>query len=367
MARIACITPMYFSDASYIGGGERYPLNLSRGVVESTGGAYEVEMISFGAEPFRRPLYPGVTLRVLKAAVKPINTLDVVSWELPRAIADCDLVHIHQAYTRCSEHALLAARQQKKPIVITDHGGMTSGLGPSLGSLELADEVVCYSEFGAAQYTTTRPIRLVKGGVDGHHFRPSETPVERDRVLYVGRILPHKGIDRLIKALPEDMPLSICGRPYHADYFEYLKTLCRGKEVMFFTDLDDAAIQSLYRRSWANVLPSVYRDHYGVTYLWPELMGFTLLEAMACGTPAICSRVAAMPEYVDHGETGFIFDEIDDLREILTTLANDRDLVERMGRKARKVIEEHYDFRVAGAKLAGVYERLLGRRAEVAA
>ena len=61
------------------------------------------------------------------------------------------------------------------------------------------------------------------------------------------------------------------------------------------------------------MLPSVYRDCYGHAHLAPELMGLTLLEAMACGTPAICSRVAAMPEFIREGETGFVFDTPEDL------------------------------------------------------
>ncbi len=68
------------------------------------------------------------------------------------------------------------------------------------------------------------------------------------------------------------------------------------------TDADDTAILDLYRRAFALVLPSVYRDCYGNTQSAPELMGFSLLEAMACGTPAICSRVGGMPEYVRDGE-----------------------------------------------------------------
>ena len=48
MAKIACLTPNYFSDESYIGGGERYPLNLSRGIVEASGGRHTVEILSFG-------------------------------------------------------------------------------------------------------------------------------------------------------------------------------------------------------------------------------------------------------------------------------------------------------------------------------
>ena len=127
------LTPQYFDDRSYIGGGERMPLNWARGVAEASGGAYAVEIISFGEHPSRTVLYPDVTLRVLKAARRPSNPLDVVSWELPAAFADADLVHIHQAFTRCSEVGLLVAKQQGKPICVTDHGGGTSRRGDHRG------------------------------------------------------------------------------------------------------------------------------------------------------------------------------------------------------------------------------------------
>ena len=119
--RIEHLTLLYFEDRSYIGGGERLPLNWARGVVEASRGAYAVEIISFGAQPSCEVLYPGVPLRVLKATRRPANPLDVVSWELPAAIADADFVHIHQAFTRCSEMGLLAAKQQCKPVCVSDH------------------------------------------------------------------------------------------------------------------------------------------------------------------------------------------------------------------------------------------------------
>jgi len=368
VAKIACLTPMYFSDQSYIGGGERYPLNLSRGVVEGSGGAYSVDLISFGPTTRSYPIGPGLTVKVLAAARPPLNPLDVVSWELPAALADVDLVHIHQAYTRCAEVALLVAKQQGKPIVVTDHGGTTSTLGTSVGSLELADHIISNSQFGASLYRTSTPITVIKGGVDGAHFAPPKVRPARDRVLYVGRLLPHKGIDNLIRALPPELPLTVCGRPYHADYFEVLKGLAAGKDVTFVTDADDHAILDLYRRAWANVLPSVYRDYYGQTHLCPELMGFTLLEAMACGTPAICSNVAGTTEYVIDGVTGYVFDDIPMLTDRLRGLANDPALVERLGRQARRQVDQEYDLRVAGARMVEVYDSLIARaRAGVAA
>jgi glycosyltransferase involved in cell wall biosynthesis len=137
--------------------------------------------------------------------------------------------------------------------------------------------------------------------------------------------------------------------------------------VEFITDADDDTIRDLYGRAWVNVLPSVYLDCYGIPYLAPELMGFTLLEAMACGTPVICSRVAAMPEFVIEGETGFIFDNQDQLTEQLLKLAEDPHLVEKMGWQARLAVEQQYDLKVAGAKLWAVYESLLSEYMEVAA
>ena len=54
------------------------------------------------------------------------------------------------------------------------------------------------------------------------------------------------------------------------------------------------------------VLPSVYRTSIGTETAVPELLGQTLLEGMACETPAICTNVASLPEVVEDGVTGFV-------------------------------------------------------------
>ena len=365
--KLAYLTPLYFDDASCIGGGERYPHNLAVGVATHSDGEFEVDLISYGPESLTRAICPGVTLKVLRAARKPRVSLDVVSWDVPEAIANADLVHIHMAYTRSNEVAMLAAKIQRKPVVVTDHGGHSSWLGASLGILDLADQITCYSDFGKSFYRTSTPITVVKGGVNGDQFTPPSRRLKRDRVLYVGRLLPHKGIDNLIKALPDGLKLTVCGRPYHPEYFALLKSLATGKDVEFVTDADDAKILELYRRAWVNVLPSVYRDCYGTSHVAPELMGFTLLEAMACGTPAICANTAAMPEFVRHGETGFVFDTIEELSEQLSMLATTPELVERMGRAARHAIDTEFDLKVVARTMADIYRNLIERREEAVA
>jgi glycosyltransferase involved in cell wall biosynthesis len=96
-------------------------------------------------------------------------------------------------------------------------------------------------------------------------------------------------------------------------------------------------------------------------------MGFTLLEAMACGTPALCSRVGGMPEYVRDGETGFICDTPQELTARLRLLAGDPALADRLGRRARQVVEDEYDLKVAGRKMLEIYEHLMAQRHEAVA
>jgi len=360
--KVAYLTPLYFSDQSCIGGGERYPTNLATGVVHASKGGCRVELISYGQQSMRKELSPGVTLRVLRTDHLPPNVLDVGSWELPSAVREADVVHIHQAFTRSSEAGYLAAKLQGKPIVVSDHGGTSSVLGVQIGVLDMVDRVIAYSQFGANMLRTKTHIEIIRGGVDGKWFCPPEVRSKRTHVLAVQRLLPHKGIDRVIRALPKGLPLKVVGRPYSPDYLNMLHELARGKDVQFVTDADDSVTRELYRTAWVNVLGSVYKDCYGNMIVQPELMGLTLLESMGCGTPAICSRVGGMPEFVEHGETGFIYDTLDELTEYLERLATNPAEVERMGRNARESVEKIYDLRVCGKKALGVYREVSSRR-----
>jgi glycosyltransferase involved in cell wall biosynthesis len=357
LRRAVYVTPLYFDEESYLGGGERYPLNLARALV-GTGG-YEVEIVSYGdsASVRKLPLADGLTLRVLPAARRRPGS-ERLSWEIISAVREADLVHIHQIFSRPSEVALLVAKLFGKPVCATDHGGATSRLGRSLGMLDLADRITCYSRFGGSLIESRTAVDLVPGGVDDTFFTPASVG-PRDRLVYVGRVMPHKGIDRLLAALPAEIPLWICGRPYHAEYYQLLRTLARNKQVTFVTDVDDDELRNLYRRALAVVLPSVYVDCYGTPQPWPELMGFSLLEGMACGAPAICSRVGGMPEFVEHGETGFVFDELTQLTDYLTRLADDPTLVERMGAEGRRQVVTRYGLASAGATMRSIYDEIL--------
>ena len=357
MRQIAYLTPLYFDEESYLGGGERYPLNLAKGVVKS--GEFEVTLISYGDAARSLSLAPGVRLSVLPSARRRPGS-ERLAWEILDVIREADLVHIHQAFTRSGEVGLLVSKLLGRPVCITDHGGAASALGRSLGMLELADRVTCYSRFGAQLLDDLQAtVELVPGGVDDEFFSPSEAETAREGVLFVGRLLPHKGVDRLIAAMPPGVPLTVCGQPYDKRYFEHLRALSTGKPVEFVLDADDATLLDLYRRAVAVVLPSVYVDYFGGSHAWPELMGFSLLEGMACETPAICSRVGGMPEYIDHGQTGYVFDELAELTGLIEQLVAEPALCRELGRQGREKVASSYGLAAAGTAMSSVYGELI--------
>ncbi|MCA1685367.1 MAG: glycosyltransferase family 4 protein, partial [Planctomycetia bacterium] len=264
------------------------------------------------------------------------------------------------AYTRGAEVGLLVARQQRKPLCVTDHGDETSPLVRHLGALDLADLVIASSDFAGSLYRTSAPVTVVKGGVDSSRFTPPERPVTRDRVLFVGPILPREGVDRLIEALPTGLPLTVCGPAPHEDYLGRLRALGRDKAVEFVTDADPLLSVDLYRRAWATVVPAVRVDCYGKPHEAAGLSSLPLLESLACGTPTLASRLGALPEFVVDGETGFLFDDPDGLTERLRRLATDPGLAERMGQRGRLLVEREFADRVAGSRLFELYAGLTG-------
>jgi glycosyltransferase involved in cell wall biosynthesis len=74
------------------------------------------------------------------------------------------------------------------------------------------------------------------------------------------------------KAVPSDMRLEIIGRPTDTRYFEDLRALAEGKQVVFRTGCSDERMIEAYRRATCVVLPSVYQTMYGDKTSVPEVV-----------------------------------------------------------------------------------------------
>ncbi len=208
-----------------------------------------------------------------------------------------------------------------------------------------------------------RQQQVIYGGVDSDRFRPGRTP-KTNSVLFVGRILPHKGVDYLIRATTADMRLDVVGRVHDEDYYSYLVRLSQGKPVKFWSRVSDQQLISMYQEASVTVLPSVYNTCHGDHTEVPELLGLTVLESMACGTPVIATRVGSLPEVVEDGVTGYLVPPNDPaaLRSKIEFLLANPGVAERMGRAGRQRVLEHFTWdRAVDRCLAAYCNARVGR------
>jgi glycosyltransferase involved in cell wall biosynthesis len=290
----------------------------------------------------------------------------VIAVGLPGALAGADIVHTHHTRSAPSRIAALVARATGIPAVTTDHG-LQGGTWRGL-LLRLFERFLTVSEYSANELETPPSrTRVVYGGVDCKRFWP-DAAAQRSGVLFVGRLTPHKGVDRLIRALPDGIRLQIVGTAGHdrdppeRDYPDLLHHLARGRAVSFLGAVADGQLALLYRQAAVVVLPSVHHTCYGRHVRVVELLGLVALEAMASGTPVIASRVGGLPEIVEDGVTGFLIQpgDVGELRERLEQVLRDRHLAAQLGRGARERVLELFTWDACAERCVEAYRELLG-------
>jgi glycosyltransferase involved in cell wall biosynthesis len=325
------IVPALFGADGIYGGAERYAFELARHMADHT----PTELVTFGCES-RVQTAGRLKIHVINTAwgVRGQRT-NPLSPSLLTKLMRADIVHCHQRHVLATSMAALLCRLLRRGVFVTDLGGGGWDVSSYFSTDRWFDGHLHISEYSRkiSGHADNPAAHVIWGGVDTLKFSPDESVTRESTVLFVGRLIPHKGIENLIAALPEGCPLEIIGQPYDSRYLQHLRGLANGKQVIFRHDCDDDVLVQAYRRASCVVLPSVYRTIYGDETRVPELLGQTLLEGMACATPAICTDVASLPEVVEDGISGFLVPASD---------------VTRLGDKIRWIIGHPTEARVMG-------------------
>jgi alpha-maltose-1-phosphate synthase len=300
--RVVHLVPALFGPAGLVGGAERYVLELARHMGERV----DTRLITFGDAPSLTMMGP-LTVQVIGPAhhVRSQRS-NPFSWRLPGALAGADVVHCHQQHIVASSTAAIVARLRGQCVFCTDLGGGGWDISGYVSTDRLFHGHLHISEYSRHVFghDGLANAHVIYGGIDTVRFSPGRPELPSIDCLFVGRLLPHKGVDVLLEAVPEDFETVVIGPAPDSRYLADLHALARGKRVTFRHDCDDDAIVAAYRSARVVVLPSLYEDRYGGTTRVPELLGQTLLEGMACGIPGLCTRVASLPEVVEDGVTG---------------------------------------------------------------
>ena len=201
-------------------------------------------------------------------------------------------------------------------------------------------------------------VRVIPNSVDTKAFTPDTKDGEPENILFTGRFVSAKGLTFLADAIPEvvskhpNATFTFIGpgnfQPYLNRIFARNVPSRNVRVVGYVKDRD--AILEYYHRCDIFVAPTLY-----------ENLPTRVLEAMACGKPAIATNVCAIPEVVTSGYNGILVQPRSEkaLANAINSLLQDRDLMKRMGRRARKCVASKFDWDVNARKIASLYQELI--------
>ncbi|MGW0531103.1 glycogen synthase [Streptomyces sp. NPDC003032] len=351
---------------------------------EGEGGS-EGEGAAYG--PVRHRPWPA-----LDGANDALRTFSV-DLAMAAALAGRELVHSHTWYANLAGH--VGKLLHGVPHVMTSHsleplrpwkaeqlgGGYTLSGWAERTAAESADAVIAVShamrEDILACYPAVDPakVHVVHNGIDTGLYRPDpRTDVlerlgidpARPYVLFVGRITRQKGVPHLLRAareLGEGVQLVLCaGAPdtveIDAEFRVLFEELSRARAgVRWIPEmLPRPQVVQLLTHATVFVCPSVY-----------EPLGIVNLEAMACGTAVVASRVGGIPEVVRDDATGLLvpYEVKDpegferDLGQLLNELATDPGRAAAMGEAGRRRALEEFGWDAVARRTVEVYEETL--------
>jgi rhamnosyl/mannosyltransferase len=178
------------------------------------------------------------------------------------------------------------------------------------------------------------------------------------RVLFVGRLVPYKGVDVLVKAMEQvDATALVVGDgPERAALEAQAVQSGLTERVRFLGRLSDESVAAHLHACDLLVLPSVTRA---------ETFGMVQLEAMACGKPVVSTNLPTGVPWVNrHGETGLVVEPNDHaaLAHALNTLLDDLALSQRLGAAAGRHVEQAFTVERMTAQSADLYRQVFLER-----
>jgi rhamnosyl/mannosyltransferase len=199
---------------------------------------------------------------------------------------------------------------------------------------------------------------VVPLSVQTAHFQnipPLIPPAPVPTLLFIGRHRYYKGVDDLLRAMPQLQARLLIGGdgPMRPQWQQLTQAQGLTDRVQFLGELDDAQLPRLYASADIFVLPANARS---------EAFGKVLLEAMAAGLPCITTEVGTGTSFVvQHGVSGLVVppQQPDKLAEAIASLLGDPDLRRRMGQAGQARVRQEFTPEQMVARVTAVYKSVI--------
>jgi len=221
-------------------------------------------------------------------------------------------------------------------------------------------------------------ISIIPCGFSEQEFHPVKKSEARKKLalqpdesilLQLGRMVPRKGVDNVVKALGKlkakgkKIRLLIVGGESDEPNPQQNPELARLYKIAEAHDVLDAI--HFAGRKGRDLLKYYYSaaDLF-ITTPWYEPFGITPLEAMACGTPVIGANVGGIKYSVVDGETGALVapENPEELAEKVSELLADKNELRRLGQNAIRRVNAHFTWKSVANKVNALYEEILRRK-----
>ena len=291
---------------------------------------------------------------------------------------DCDTVWFGAAAPLGLLAAGLRRRAGIRPAVALTHGhevgwAALPGARSALRRIGRGVDVTTY----LGEYTRARLARVLDGltelrrlapgvdvdtyhpEVDGGRVRSRLGLADRPVVVCVSRLVPRKGQDMLIRALPEirrrvpDAALLVVGGgPYRSTLEKLARQTGLERDVVFTGSVPSAELPAHYAAGDVYAMPCRTRNRG----LDVEGLGIVYLEASATGLPVVAGDSGGAPDAVREGETGYVVGgrDVAQLADRVATLLADRDLARQFGAAGRAWVEREWRWETQAQRMAAL-------------
>ena len=228
---------------------------------------------------------------------------------------------------------------------------------------ELADKIICVSkdtkDILVENYRINEgKISVIPNGVDTKKFHPlRNTKRIENSILFVGRLDERKGVDFLVKTIPlvkKEIPnvkLFVGGKGKLREELEnFVKLHNLESNVKFLGFVPDEKLPKWYNQVKVVVIPSIF-----------EGFGITAIEAMACGTPVIGTKVPGIVDIINDGKTGLLVPSQNskELANAIIRVLRDEKLRQLLCENGRKEVTERFDWDRISQKFINIYKGVL--------
>jgi phosphatidylinositol alpha-1,6-mannosyltransferase len=235
-----------------------------------------------------------------------------------------------------------------------------------------ADVVVTVSQYSSQKiaqlYSVDKAkITVIPNGVNPERFKPfsggdalkvnlglGSKPI----VLFVGRLIPRKGLTflveaakRVVKENPSTIFIVAGNGPLRNKLTSDLERVNLSGRFMFLGEVQDSMLPALYDCADVFAFPSIQ-----------EGQGIALLEAQSSAKPVVAFSVGGVKEAVSDGNSGFLVEHgsSEGLAEAILRLLSSPSLRQSMGSKGRDFVQRNFTWDICGQKMRGVYRKALG-------